>query len=560
MRLRDLARPVLLVVLLLAASAAPAFAQTTIELDPARTYSLYSIAQIQRDGGPAMPPGTFSPSGRASIYDRPTLLMRLSLRGDPSIPWIVRFGQQIDSIDLIDPKGRVLVHTGMAVPFDQRSIQNVRPTLAIPPALLDGTPFTIRMQTTTEVRAPHLMTAQTAQREDDGTRTVVFLFAGFYFAVGLVFGLLFLNLRDRQLLLYALVMLSLVAFEAINKSYAWEYVWPHGGVEWHIPNALAFWAYYAALVTFCSSYLRATGRLAIFRIGAIVLLALNFPAAIAGGIFHDFPGVLPVAEALTIALLLDLLVWAIFAWRGGQRSARFYVIAFAGVCAGVLVNRLALDQIIPHTPFTEWILEIGIAWEAVLLALAVASSLNETIRENALLHASEQQLQRLATVDGLTGVSNRRAFDARLEVEWNRACRSARPLALLFVDVDSFKQYNDTYGHLAGDDSLRRIARTLESLATRSTDLCARYGGEEFAILVSEETTEEAAALAERMRAAVATLAIPQSASPTGYVTISVGVAGYVPKIDDVCTALVDQADRALYEAKRAGRNAVVIS
>lgn len=432
--------------------------------------------------------------------------------------------------------------------------------LAVPAHLLDGQTFFVRVRTSTEVREPRLMTVQASVAQDDGTRTVVFIFVGFYFAVGLVFGLLYLSLRDRQLLLYALVMMSLVAFEAINKAYAWQYLWPRDAIEWHLPNALAFWAYYATLVAFCASYLRAVGRLGIFRTIAIVLLVLNLPAAIAGADFHDAAGVLPAAEALTTALLVTLLVWAIFAWRGGQRSARFYVIAFAGVCAGVIVNRLALDQIIPHTPFTEWILEIGIAWEAVLLALAVASSLNETIRENALLHASEQQLQQLATIDGLTGVKNRRAFDARLEAEWSRACRSRRPLALLFVDVDHFKQYNDTYGHLAGDDCLRRIAQALDGLATRSTDTNARYGGEEFAVLVAEEIAMDAALLAERMRLGIESLAIPHAASPQGRVTISVGVAGCVPAIGVAPTALIEAADATLYKAKRSGRNTVVIA
>jgi diguanylate cyclase len=537
----------------------PAAAAQTVELNPGRVYSLYSIAQVQRDGGSVMPPGTFSPSRRASAYSRPTLVFQLSLRGDPSIPWVIRFGQQIDEIELIATDGAT-TRTGMSVPFDRRPIASVFPTLAVPAHLLDGQTFFVRVRTSTEVRSPRLLTAHDAQVQDDGTRTVVFLFVGFYFAVGLVFGLLFLSLRNRQLLLYALVMMTLVAFEAINKAYAWQYLWPGASLEWHLPNALAFWAYYAALVAFCASYLTSAGSLRIFRTIAVVLLTLNLPAAYAGADFHDFPGVIPVAQTLTSALLVTLLMWAIFAMRAGQRSARFYVIAFAGVGAGIIVNRLALDQIIAHTPFTEWILEIGIAWEAILLALAVASSLNDTISENALLHASERQLQQLATIDGLTGVSNRRAFDARLDAEWNRACRARRPLALLFVDVDHFKQYNDTYGHLAGDDCLRRIARALDALATRSTDSSARYGGEEFAVLVADETAGDAALLAERMRLGVASMAIPHAASAEGRVTISVGVAGCIPAIGDAPSLLIASADAALYEAKRAGRNAVVIA
>ena len=110
--------------------------------------------------------------------------------------------------------------------------------------------------------------------------------------------------------------------------------------------------------------------------------------------------------------------------------------AFLGVISGIILNQFALNQYIPHTAFTEWIFEVGIAWEALWLALASASSLHETTQENALLHASEIQLQRLAMMDGLTAVANRRAFDERLQTEWNRAARSQRSLGLLFADVD----------------------------------------------------------------------------------------------------------------------------
>jgi two-component system chemotaxis family response regulator WspR len=236
------------------------------------------------------------------------------------------------------------------------------------------------------------------------------------------------------------------------------------------------------------------------------------------------------------------------------------VIAFAGVVVGVLLNRLALDQIIPHTATMEWIFEAGVSWEAILLALAVASRLNDTVKENAMLHASEVSLQKLAAMDGLTGLFNRRAFDQRLEFEWNRARRTGRALAMLLVDVDFFKLYNDSRGHLAGDDALRRVASTLSRSASRSSDFCARYGGEEFAVLLTEADISQAIALAERIRKAVQDLSIPQDAVPARCVTISVGVAACVPIPSLRPHDLIASADRALYGAKHGGRNAVVAS
>ncbi len=528
-----------------------------LALDPSKAYPLASIAETQRDDGPWVAPGRFVPSGSASTFDRRTILFRMVVRADPQTPWVIQVPQQIDDIEIIDPNGTT-IRSGMGVPVDERPIHSRLPNLPVPAHLLDGMPFLVRMVTATEVRQPLLMTAAAAQEEEDGTRAVTFFFMGFFAAVGLTFGLIYWNLRDRGLLFYAFGMLSLAIFEAINKAYAWQYLWPDIGIEWHVPNALAFWLFYTTLVTFCSAYLRVSTGLAGFRRASIVLLAVNLAALIAGGVVHDFPGVVFVQELATAAMLGVLLVWAIAAYRNGQESARFYIVAFAGVSAGIIINRLALDQVIPHTALTEWILEAGIAWESVWLSLAIASSLYETTEENALLRASEVQLQRLATMDGLTAVSNRRAFDERLLTEWNRGARARRSLGLLFADVDYFKQYNDSQGHLAGDDALRRVAFAISKYASRASDLCARYGGEEFAVLVPETTLETAAELAEAIRAEVQRLALPHPTSPERCVTISIGVACAVPSLDLHPMRLVADADRALYQAKNGGRNRVV--
>ncbi len=532
-------------------------AASPLALDPTEAYKLGSIAQTKRDGGPWLAAGRFVSSQSASLFDRHTILFKLAVTADPDTSWVIRAPQQIDDIELIDPAGTT-VTTGMNVPVLQRPIHSRLPILPVPAHLLHGTPFLVRMVTSTEVRAPLLMTALAEQTEEDGTRTVTFFFIGFFVAVGLVFGLIYWHLRERGLLLYALVMFSLAVFEGINKAYAWQYVWPELSLQWHVPNALAFWFYYAALVAFCSTFLSVAGTLVRFRRAALLALGVNFFALMAGAAFHDLPGVPAVEDLAAAAMLAILLAWAVAAYRGGQRSARYYVVAFVGVFAGIFINRLALDQVIAHTAFTEWIFAIGIAWAALWLALAIASSLQETTRENALLHASEIALQRLATIDGLTSVANRRAFDDRLQAEWNRAARSQRQLALLFADVDYFKEYNDTQGHLAGDDCLRRVAFAISKYAARPSDLCARYGGEEFAALIPEVTLEAATELAESIRLEVQQLCIPHPTSPVRYVTISIGVACAVPALDLHHMRLIADADRALYQAKHSGRNRVV--
>ncbi len=177
------------------------------------------------------------------------------------------------------------------------------------------------------------------------------------------------------------------------------------------------------------------------------------------------------------------------------------------------------------------------------------------------LDEANRKLQELVHVDGLTGVANRRAFDARLAEEWRRCQRLRMPLTILLIDVDHFKKFNDSRGHLAGDDVLKRTAAALAGALYRPGDLLARYGGEEFAVILPESAVDGAIAVAERLRQAVAGLKIPHPASPTdSHLTISVGGATATPGLTRCVsepTQLVDLADRALYRAKMEGRNRV---
>jgi two-component system, chemotaxis family, response regulator WspR len=182
------------------------------------------------------------------------------------------------------------------------------------------------------------------------------------------------------------------------------------------------------------------------------------------------------------------------------------------------------------------------------------------------LHESQQklletnrELQRLTNSDGLTGLSNRRYFNECIDTEWKRAVRAQSPLSILMVDVDHFKLYNDTYGHLAGDDVLKTVAQTIASNFRRPTDLAARYGGEEFSVILPGTASDELQVIAEKLCRSVEALNLPHSASLTGtVVTISVGGATMVPRRDETFAALIEAADKALYKAKRTGRNRAV--
>jgi diguanylate cyclase (GGDEF)-like protein len=172
---------------------------------------------------------------------------------------------------------------------------------------------------------------------------------------------------------------------------------------------------------------------------------------------------------------------------------------------------------------------------------------------------SNQQLTLFADTDELTRIHNRRAMNRCLASEWNRHHRVQEPLSLLFIDLDFFKQYNDTYGHAGGDQCLIRIAQILQNHAKRSIDMAARFGGEEFAIILPETDEVNALKIAEEIRADTECLQIPHSSSSVAdHVTLSIGVATLIPAQPDNERLLCLSADEALYQAKRRGRNRVI--
>ena len=177
-------------------------------------------------------------------------------------------------------------------------------------------------------------------------------------------------------------------------------------------------------------------------------------------------------------------------------------------------------------------------------------------RRTAELRSANERLEALSTVDGLTGVANRRRLDEALDVEWRRGTRTGTAVAFLLIDVDLFKAYNDTLGHQKGDEALRAVAGALASAHVRAGELVARYGGEEFGIILAVASTETLRATAERARRVVEALAIPHPGNTAGpFLTISVGSSAAFPRPGSRAAELVAAADRALYRAKEAGRN-----
>jgi diguanylate cyclase (GGDEF)-like protein len=232
---------------------------------------------------------------------------------------------------------------------------------------------------------------------------------------------------------------------------------------------------------------------------------------------------------------------------------------------GQVVCLLYLENNLADSSFTaeraEFLRTLGGQAMISIAHARMVDSLELRVAERtAQLEDANDKLATLSATDGLTGLANRRRFDEVLSSEWGRASRTGLPLAVLMIDVDHFKKFNDCYGHQAGDECLRRIAAVLQSGTRRSADLAARYGGEEFSIVLANTDNDVALQLAETVRLAIEQLAIPHAQSSLGFVTISIGIAIHHAGNAGTMTNLLRAADDALYLAKDAGRNRTHIS
>jgi diguanylate cyclase (GGDEF)-like protein len=186
--------------------------------------------------------------------------------------------------------------------------------------------------------------------------------------------------------------------------------------------------------------------------------------------------------------------------------------------------------------------------------------ISERRRNEEKLAALQQELKRLSYQDALTGVANRRRFDEVLETEWGSARRNATPIALIMLDIDHFKQYNDHYGHVRGDEALQQVAEILTTIATRPRDLVCRFGGEEFVLVLPETDTKAAHQLAIKCQDAIRDAAIEhEQGEPSQLLTVSMGVATSIPERDEEnANVLIREVDRRLYLAKKRGRDSIV--
>jgi len=350
------------------------------------------------------------------------------------------------------------------------------------------------------------------------------------------------------------------------QSTAWLYMFWHGG----FPMLVCAYALLKPHDRPADPRHPATGRVRSRLLSLLALLAL------------------PV---LLLALLATSWVGSLPEIMEGNRYTPAMIVVVGGVwgCSGLAL--LLLWRRRPHSVLDLWLMVVMVAW---LIDIALSAMLNRgrfdlgfyagrvygllassfvlvvLLVESGLLYRQLAQLagslHRVTLLDGLTGVANRRAFDAGRQTEWRRCLRAGQPLSLLMMDIDHFKAYNDMHGHVEGDTCLRTVAQGLQAALQRGSDLLARYGGEEFAVLLPGTDAVAALKVAERLRERVARLAPGLRPSVDGRaVSISIGAATLAPDpapqgvaLDEQIGSLLRRADEALYAAKTAGRNRVM--
>lgn len=531
-------------------------------------------------------------------YSRSVFWLRVPLHNPDATPSQKLLELGYNRLSLVDfyvddgqGAGRV-VHTGNLRPFASRELADRHFVLPLQLPAHGRQTVYIRLESSSPIFIPLRLWSPSAfyayQRTAYAQQAVYYGMALAMIAFNL---LLFVALRDRAYIYYLGFVASMALAIAVRTGLAKEYIPWDAAWWWETSSFLSNTLACVTFLVFMRQMLQSRVQLpGVDRwITRVLVLHLVLPVLYVG---HYRAFAIPMIWVY-IATLVFILGSGIYgAWRR-QRAAYFFVAAFAILFLTAVMNSLTSLGALPANIITNNLLQFGSACEMVLLAFALADRINTLRQEKVVaqgkmlaaqnelvlaLQNSEralearvqertnelQQLNRkleaLSTTDGLTGIANRRKFDTVLDAEWRRALRSGTALSVGVIDIDWFKQYNDLYGHQAGDACLRTVAQAVAGSLARAQDLVARFGGEEFVFVAPETPQEVAQMLAEKICENVRALQQAHQGSVWGHVTVTVGVATQIPQGAAVPAALLAAADAALYAGKAAGRNRVVVA
>ncbi|RLU02254.1 MAG: diguanylate cyclase [Ketobacter sp.] len=517
------------------------------------------------------------------------LRMRLTNPTDNPQPRLLEVGYAaLDHIQIYVLEGDRLLQQwtlGDKQPYFQRPVDHRY--FVVPVTWDAGQTLEIYLRVTTSGSAKAPLTLWGYQRFHtvDFVNTLV---QGFYYggmtSIALYNLLIFFVLRDRNYLYYVAFIISTVMTLAAQSGLAFQFLWREATL-W---NDLAIVFFTAATAAFASVFSLRFLRISSLsrRLGVVLRATFTLNVALIVAAFmmpyHWAAIIVLVNVLITIVVVV---VAGIFALRSQIPSARIFMLAWSLLLSGAMVVILSHLGVLPVNLLTEYSTHFGSMLEAVLLSLALAQRINterrlrfqaqadaldasqranmeleERVRSRtAELEQLNVRLQKLSETDSLTGLANRRFLETRLREEWARCSRQQRPLTVMLLDVDFFKEVNDRYGHPAGDACLQQVANVVRGGLRWPADVAARYGGEEFCLLLPETDSSGAAAVAERVRQRVSAETV-QVEDAAFTVTISVGVYTGLPVAGATPEDFIQRADAALYQSKQSGRNQVTVA
>lgn len=415
----------------------------------------------------------------------------------------------------------------------------------VPPGV---TEVFLRIETPDPMVLPiYLLTQQQAVARERTYHYTYGILYGFLSALLAYNLMLYAGLRHRRYVLYSLYLGMFLLMNLAYTGHAFQWLWPQATVWTQWANPLLIVVYGVSGLVFARCFLdtklrfpRVDRTVVVYIVASVVVFAL---ASLLGR--RDLA--LLVAFGFIFLFSIIMLGLGVLAVRGGQVSARYFLLAAFTAMLGAASTALSTWGFLPFNVWTFRAVEMGIMLDATLLALALTYQIRQGEQQRL-------QAQQLATLDPLTGINNRRAFYDQTAPIWNATLRHGRDLAVILLDIDYFKRINDAHGHAFGDRVLVATSEVLTK-TVRGQDVVARWGGEEFILVLPETGLEEATALAERLRHAIAQLEIDNGGDQV-QLTASFGVAQRQRR-HKTLEAVISTADQRLYLSKSAGRNRV---
>ncbi|MBA53656.1 MAG: diguanylate cyclase [Pseudomonadales bacterium] len=502
------------------------------------------------------------------------------------------------SVYILGNNQQQTLHLGDKLPFDQRPINHRNFVMPLQWEPNETLTVYLSVRSSSSIQVPITLWEEQSFFNHDRTQTLIHgVYYGIMFVMVVYNLFVYLAVGERNYLYYVLFVCSMPLFLASLSGFAFQYLWPDA-TRW---NDQAILVTLSAAVAFGSLFthnflrlyelkspIRYAGFVCAGGAGIIMIMALLLPYNIVIRTLIPFAGVVCCYGFSS----------GVFRWYSGGLSAKYYTIAWSSLLGGGIILAFSKYNLLPKNLFTDYATQIGSALEVTLLSFALAERINQERRmrfeaqqdalntERELRHAREQaleiqkqateslehrvqertieleqlnkKLEELSDTDQLTGLKNRRFLDRVLEEEYARCSRYQHSMALLLMDIDHFKHFNDTYGHLIGDECLREVAQAIRKGLRWPSDRPTRYGGEEFCVLLPETAVEGALTVAERIRECVASMEfkVKNQSVP---VTVSIGLMVTVPTTDNDCADMLAKADEALYQSKANGRNRVTL-